>query len=103
MVGDDNTVAPYIKSDLSVSRALDALDEERPSTGDTLPLLDEPLDFLPGVGLSMPNARVDPLARVLLEVFGVFLHEHRVRSSGLVTDLEKREAFRLGDIMRYGY
>ncbi len=41
-------------------------------------LLDEPLDFVPGVRLSVPDTRVDPLAAIFLEFFTVFLDERGV-------------------------
>ena len=57
----------------------------------TTDLADEPVDLLPCMRLPVPHAVVDPLAGVLLQLFPMLLHEHRVGRPDLVAHLHARE------------
>ena len=108
VVGDnDSRAANLVRLD-RVGHALDALQDERSSAGDFVPLavrerrcnvqpavrrigeigctdlLDQPLDLVPRMRLPVPHTRVDPTAFIVRQVGTVLSHEDRIRFSQLV-------------------
>ena len=84
VVRDDDALAPNLERAPRVRDGLDALDDERATVRDLLPLADEPADLLPGVWLAVPHTRVDPTAFIVRKVGTVLSHEDRIRFSQLV-------------------
>ena len=52
-------------------------------------LFDKPFDLLPCVRFTVPNARIDPLAAIILKLLTVFLGEDGIGGTNFVTNLHK--------------
>lgn len=86
MIRDDDAFTPSLEREKRIGGALNAFDYERTPAGDALPLLHQPRDLLPGMGLTVPDGRVDPLSGVVLDVLAVLAHEDRVGGAYFIPD-----------------